>query len=174
MEITCSQFTLRPLELTDAESLATHANNRNIWLNVTHLLPHPYTEQDAKDFYHYLNSKSQLTNFTITVDGKAVGMIGCEPQAGVFAVNAELGYWLAEPFWGRGIMTEAIHKVCEYAFSSFPLERISAHVFGYNKASMQILLKNGFEQEGVMKNAVLKDETLTDLYLFGLLKANRP
>lgn len=170
MEIECSTFKLRPLRVSDKQSLAKSANNRKIWLNVTNLLPHPYTEENAEEFINFVVQQKKLSTFTIDIAGNAVGMISCDQQSGVFCVNAELGYWLAEDFWGKGIVSEAVAKICEYVFSNFELTRISAHVFAYNKGSMRVLEKNGFEREGILRNAILKDNKVADLHVFGRLK----
>ena len=170
MEIIGSSFKLRPLCIDDKYTLAKSANNRKIWLNLTHLLPHPYTVRNAEEFINYVLQKPILTNFTIDIAGKAVGMIGCEPKEGVFQLDAELGYWLSEEHWGKGICSEAVKLICTYAFAKFDLERISAEVFAYNEGSVRVLKKNGFIQEGKRRKAVLKDGTITDLHIFGLLK----
>lgn len=170
MNIFGSQFLLRPLEKSDKESLAKSANNRNIWLNLTHLLPYPYTEKDAVEFINFVRKQSVLYNFTIDVGGNAVGMISCIPEEGVFCGNGELGYWLAEEHWGKGIVSEAIALICSYAFTELDLHRITAQVFAYNKASIHLLKKNGFEQEGILRKAIIKDHKITDLHIFGKLK----
>lgn len=165
-----SSFILRPFRLEDAPSLARHANNRKVWANVRDAFPHPYTEQNARDFISFITSSSQELIFAIEVDGEAVGSIGLKPQDDVYRLSLELGFWLGEPFWGRGIMSRAVGKAVEFAFGLPDINRIFAQVYEHNPASMQVLERNGFEREGILRKAVIKDGVIRDVHLFGKTK----
>jgi RimJ/RimL family protein N-acetyltransferase len=120
---------LRAWRPGDEASLALHANNRNVWVNLRDRFPHPYTLADAEEWIRQSRGIVPQTRFAIIVDGAAVGGIGLERRGDVFRRSAEIGYWLGEPFWGRGIMTEAVRAVTGYAFKNFDLCRIDAGVF---------------------------------------------
>ena len=107
MELTLKTCAVRSWRTSDAESLLRHANNRNIWLNLRDAFPHPYTKHDARAYIRSVRDRSPETTFAIAVDDEAVGSIGFVLRSDVERVSAEIGYWLAEPFWGRGIATEA-------------------------------------------------------------------
>ena len=110
---------VRSWQTSDVESLATHANNRNIWKNLRDAFPHPYTPHDAREFIKSLRHRTPETTFAIAVNGEAAGSVGFVLRQDVERVSAEIGYWLAEPFWGRGIATEALAAITDqlqYAF----------------------------------------------------------
>jgi RimJ/RimL family protein N-acetyltransferase len=169
MKLTLEQCTLRPWQLDDAESLARHANNRKIWLEVRDLFPHPYTIRDAHEFLQQTTTEQSQLEFCVEIDGAAVGGIGVHPGQQERRHTASIGYWLGEQFWGRGIMTEAVTTVTDFCFENLPLRRISAEVFANNPASARVLEKAGFTFEG-RKNDVLKDGKLLDSLLYARLK----
>lgn len=160
-------YTLRRFRLEDAPSLARFANNRKVWLNVRDAFPHPYTEENARDFIGFVLSSSTERIFAIEVAAEAVGSIGLKPQTDVYRLSLELGFWLGEPFWGRGIMTRAVGEVVDYAFQLPDINRVYAQVFEHNPASMRVLEKNGFQLEGILRKAVIKDGKLRDVHLYG-------
>ena len=159
------EFTLRAWRETDLESLVKYANNPNIAEHLTNAFPHPYTEENGQAFIQYANSAEPLHIFAIEIDGEAVGGIGIHPQTDIMCKNAELGYWLAEPFWGNGIVSKAIAQMVDYGFSTFDIVRIYARPFGSNLASQKVLEKNGFVLEAriaqnIFKNGVFQDELI--------------
>lgn len=163
MEIKLSKSTLRPWQPGDEESLVRHSNNRNVWRNLRDAFPHPYTLADAKHWLQIANPSTPITNFAIVVEGAAVGGIGLVLKDDVFRRSAEIGYWLGEEFWGRGIVTEAVRAVTDYAFATFDLCRVYAGVFEWNPGSMRVLEKAGYEFECRMRKSVTKDgETIDD------------
>ena len=162
--------TVRPWRLDDAQSIASHANNRKIWLGVRDLFPHPYTIQDAHEFLQRAISEQPEMKFCIEMDGTAVGAIGVHPGQDVYQHAATVGYWLGEQFWGRGIMTEVVTAVTDFCFDNFPLRRISAEVFANNPASARVLEKAGFTFEGRLKNNVMKDGQVLDSLLYARIK----
>ena len=172
MVIDCGTFHLRPLTPADAGSLATYANNYHIWRNVRDYFPHPYKLEDAEGFILFNEGVQPPTNFCIDVDGACVGVIGFIPQEDVYSKTADFGYWLGEPFWGRGIMTTATRRMVNYIFTHFDVVRIHAGVFEWNKASMRVLEKGGFREDCVFEQAIFKDGQLINEHRYSLLKRN--
>ena len=165
------KFTLRPWQLADKKTLAKHANNIHVWNNLRDYFPHPYTEDDGELFIQMvLNKPAPTTDFAIDIDGKAVGGIGIILNKDVERISAEIGYWLGESYWNKGIITHAIKQISEYVFAKFPVIKIYATVFSYNVASMRALEKAGFIKEGILKQAAIKNEKVIDLHYYGLLK----
>jgi RimJ/RimL family protein N-acetyltransferase len=156
----------------DTADLVRYADNRNVWRNLTHLFPHPYTEADANEWLATLQAMPEPTHWAIEVDGHAVGGIGVSLGEGVFAKKADLGYWLGEPYWGRGIMTDAASVIAPYAMRRFGLCRLEAAVFAWNPASMRVLEHCGFVREGISRAAVFKDGQVIDEVDYALVDAS--
>jgi len=135
---------LRSLMDEDIVDLARLANNRNVWNNLRDRMPHPYSEVDAKEFITITKNEQPRQNFSIEYEGKFCGVIGFLLQYDVYRGSAEIGYWLGEPFWRKGIATGAVRLITEYGFSELNLRRIYASVFAFNKASARVLEKNGY------------------------------
>jgi [ribosomal protein S5]-alanine N-acetyltransferase len=170
MQLVLEHCTIRPWRLDDAESLATYANNRKIWLALRDLFPHPYTTQDAHEFLLRAIGEQPTTKFCIEVSGRAVGGLGIHLGHDVHRHTATLGYWLGQDFWRRGIMTEAVAALTDFCFENFPLRRISAEVFANNPGSARVLEKTGFIFEGRLKNSIIKDGKLLDSLLYAKTK----
>jgi RimJ/RimL family protein N-acetyltransferase len=170
MQLPLKRCTIRPWRLDDAESLATHANNRKVWIALRDLFPHPYTIENAHTFLKSVVNSEPITLFCIEVNAAAVGGIGIKIGADVHRQTAELGYWLGEEFWGRGIMTQAVAAFTDFCFENFQLRRIYAEPFANNPASARVLEKAGFVFEGRLKNNVLKDGKLLDSLLYARTK----
>jgi [ribosomal protein S5]-alanine N-acetyltransferase len=170
MQLVLKSCTIRPWRVDDAESLAKHANNRKVWLALRDLFPHPYTIDDAHEFLRTATTAQPVTNFCIEVSGAAVGGIGIRPGRDVHSHTAELGYWLGEKFWGRGIMTEAVVAFTDFCFKNLPLRRIYAEPFANNPASARVLEKADFIFEARLKNNVIKDGGLLDSLLYARTK----
>ena len=162
MQLTLTSCVVRSFRIADAEPLARHANNRKIWLNLRDAFPHPYTVGDARDFIKSLRGRVPETTFAIDVDGEAAGSVGFVLRHDVERVSAEIGYWLAEPFWGRGIATEALTAVTAHAIATHGLTRIYAVPFAWNTASCRVLEKAGYVLEARLRNSAIKDGNLTD------------
>ncbi|MBC7790570.1 MAG: GNAT family N-acetyltransferase [Anaerolineae bacterium] len=154
----------------DAASVARHANNRNVWRNLRDRFPHPYTEDDARQFVDASLAAQPRTNFAIDVGGEAVGSIGVILQDDIERVGAELGYWLGEDYWGRGITTAAVNAVARYALDTFDLKRLYAIAFVWNPASARVLEKAGFKLEGIMLKSAVKDGEVTDQCLYAMTR----
>ena len=168
--LTTPKCTLRAWRCGDEVSLTHHANNRKIWLNVKDTFPHPYTLADAEQWIQRASQERLVRNFAIEVEGSAVGAAGIHQKFDVYRRSAEIGYWLGEELWGKGIATEAVKAITDYAFSRFDLLRVSASVFGWNAASMRVLEKAGYAQEARLRNAVLKDARIIDLVIYSLTR----
>ena len=166
-------FELRKWQTQDIESVAHYANNEKIACNLRDVFPHPYTLSDAEGYVSSCinNSEARQLCRAITVDGLAVGSIGVFLAGDVYQKSAELGYWLAEEYWGKGIMTEAVKQICAEAFAAFDIVRIFAEPFAHNQGSRSVLEKAGFTLEGVMKNGVFKRGRVCDYCMYALLKS---
>lgn len=164
--------TLRPLRLSDAKSIAKYANNRNVWLTLRDIFPHPYTEADAVSFIGLISKTEPLTTFAIELNGEAVGIAGIHKRDDVFAHTAEIGYWIGEPFWHRGIATRTVAALKELAFKRHNLYKLYAEVFESNPASTKVLVKNGFELEATLKKGVVKDGKLWDFLIYSCINPN--
>jgi ribosomal-protein-alanine N-acetyltransferase len=162
------EFSLRPWQLEDATNLVNAANNPNIAVFMTNQFPHPYTDADAIQFIEMASSRKPCSIFAITVKGKAVGGIGLHPQADLHCKNMELGYWLAETYWGKGIVSEAVQQMVSYGFNNFDINRIFARPFGNNIASQKVLKKAGFKLEAFMEKAFFKNGEYLDEMIFAI------
>ena len=172
MRLECEKSVIREWARSDKAALVRFANNRNIWRNLAHIFPHPYTDADADWWFSFLAGMPEPTSWAIEVDGLAVGSIGVRLSEGIYVKSAEFGYWLAEPCWGRGIMTEAAKAVSRYAMRRFGLIRLEAPVFEWNPASMRVLEKCGFVREGVLRASAVKDGRVIDRVLYALVDAD--
>lgn len=170
MEMKVSKSVLRAWKPGDEPSLVRHANSRAIWRNLRDAFPHPYTLADARLWIETANPSGPITNFAIVIDRAAVGGIGLVLKEDVFRRSAEIGYWLGEEFWGRGIVTEAVSAVTNYAFDTFDLCRVFAGVFEWNPASMRVLEKAGYEFECRMKKSVTKDGETIDELIYAIVR----
>ncbi len=163
---------IRKWELSDAGNLAATLSNKKIQDNLRDGLPYPYTEQDGTDFISDMLSADENNTFAfaITVDGKVIGSIGVFRQGNIHRQTAELGYYIAEGYWGKGIMTEAVKQICEYVFAESDIIRIYAEPFAYNIASCRVLEKAGFQYEGTLRNNAVKNGKVMDMKMFSKLK----
>jgi [ribosomal protein S5]-alanine N-acetyltransferase len=153
---------LREWRRGDEPSLVRHANNRNVWINLRDIFPQPYTQADARSWIRLATTHGLNLVFAIDVDQFAVGAIGVRLGDDVHRHSAEIGYWLGEEYWNRGIVTEAVIAVTEYAFNTLAMTRLHAEVFQWNTASMRVLEKAGYLREGVLRKSVYKDRQWVD------------
>jgi ribosomal-protein-alanine N-acetyltransferase len=170
MDIALEFCTVRSWRAEDAEAIARHANNRNVWRNLRDRFPHPYTITDAEAWLQRVRDAERETDFALDVGGAAVGGIGFTIQEDVYRRSAELGYWLGEEFWGRGIATQAVRAVTAYAFATYDLCRLYAGVFEWNPASRRVLEKAGFVCEGRLRRSVVKDGEVIDQFLYATIR----
>jgi [ribosomal protein S5]-alanine N-acetyltransferase len=167
VQIDCGPFRLRRWHIGDKQALIRNANNRNVSRNLRDLFPYPYTDTDADRWLaHAIAEPGVPWLYAIDVDGEAAGGISLEAKADVELHSAELGYWLGEPFWGRGVMTAAVRAITEHAFRETDFYRIFADVFARNAASMRVLEKAGYRREAVLTRGVVKDGVLMDLVMY--------
>ena len=165
---------IRRWELSDARDLATALSNKKIQDNLRDGLPYPYTEQDGKEFISAMlaDNESNTFAFAITVNGKVIGSIGAFRQGNIHRQTAELGYYIAEEYWGKGIMTEAVKQLCDYVFSNTDIIRIYAEPFAYNIGSCRVLEKAGFQYEGTLRSNALKNGNVFDMKMYSKLKTD--
>lgn len=164
---------IRRLRSSDKQELAKLANNKKIWDNLRDYFPYPYNESDAEFFIQSTEQENPKQNYGIEYRGKLCGVIGLIVQKDVYKKSAELGYWIGEAYWGKGVATKAVELITEYGFDKLGLNRIYTGVFEYNIASMKVLEKNGFEKEGIFKKAVLKNEKVCDEHRFYKLMSKK-
>lgn len=173
MEIDCGTCLLRGLVPDDAVTLAGLANDRDVWLNLRDRFPHPYSLADAEAWIATTSSHTPLTSFGIVATGQVVGAVSLMPGRDIERVSAEIGYWLGRPFWGRGIMTDAVRAATLYAFDELGMRRVFAVPFAHNAASRRVLEKVGYALEGVMKQSAIKDGVILDQYLYAAYADSR-
>ena len=163
-----TEFKLRAWTMNDLPSMVKHANNFKIANNLSDGFPHPYTEEHGKKFLKmFMEDNSQLI-LCIEVNGEAVGSMGIHPRKDIYRKNAEIGYWLGEPFWGQGIIGKLIPEMVTKGFEMFDIERIYAPIFGRNKASQRVLAKNGFVVESRLEKTIFKNGEFEDEVVFGI------
>lgn len=165
------EYVIRDWRMDDAASIARYANNQKIWNNLRDAFPHPYSKNDALAYISRSLQADPRVAFAIATEREAIGSIGLAPGKDVHRFTAELGYWLAEPFWGRGIMTEAVKAVSEYALETLGFCRVYAEPYAANPASAHVLEKSGFVLEGVMRASVFKDGRVLDQFLYAKVKS---
>lgn len=159
-------ISLKPWQTKDSAVLARYFDNDHIRNNLRDHIPNPYTLEDAGTFISAQANISPVCNFAIYNESEIVGGIGITLLEDIYKMNVELGYWIAEPFWGQGIATIAVGLMSDYAFENFKINRIVAEVFEYNRSSMRVLEKNGYYLESVRRKGILKNDWLTDDYIW--------
>ena len=165
---------IRKWKLSDAMDLSVTLSNKKIQNNLRDGLPYPYTEKDAMDYISAMLSadENETFAFAITVDSKVIGSIGVFRQGNIHRQTGELGYYIAEEYWGKGIMTEAVNQICEYVFGQSDIIRIYAEPFAYNIASCRVLEKAGFQYEGTLRSNAVKNGKVLDMKMYALLKTD--
>lgn len=165
-------FELQKWKLEYIADVARYADNEKIAANLRNVFPYPYTRQDAENYVRSCaeNTEERQLCRAIVAEGHAIGSIGGFCGSDVYEKSAELGYWLAEDFWGKGIMTEAVRRICREAFAAFDIVRIYAEPFAHNAGSRGVLEKAGFTLEGIMRKGVFKNGELCDYCMYSLLK----
>ncbi len=171
MRIQIGNNVLRNWEPGDATALASYADNPKIAANLRDVFPSPYRIGDAEGFIAFASSQTPSTAFAIATESEAIGGIGLIPGEDIYRLTAELGYWLGEPFWGKGIITSAIIAMCEYGFGELGFNRIYADPFITNTASVRVLEKAGFAFEGRLTSRVVKNGQVLDQLLYARIKS---
>jgi ribosomal-protein-alanine N-acetyltransferase len=170
MELISGNIKLRPLRISDAQRMAELANNEKIACNLRDGFPHPYTLADAENFLSKFTNQDPVTYFGIDYNGEYVGNISLVPCQDIYRMSAEIGYFIGEPFWNKGIVTTAVNLITEYGFQHLGIIRIQTGVFEYNTASQRVLEKCGFVKEGVFRKSVIKQGKLWDEVRYAKLK----
>jgi RimJ/RimL family protein N-acetyltransferase len=169
MRIPLEKCEVRSFQPADAPSIALHANNRKIWVNLRDSFPHPYAIEDAGAFIAFALAEKPETAFAIGVGGEAVGAVGFRVLPDVERGTAEVGYWLGEPFWGKGIVPEVLSAMTPWAIRTYGLTRVFAVPFEWNTASMRVLEKAGYVFEGRMRRSAIKDGKIVDQLLYAFV-----
>ena len=165
---------IRKWKVEDALDLANALSNKHILDNLRDGLPYPYTEEDAKDYIQAMLTADPNDNFAfaITFGDKAIGSIGVFRQGNIHRQTGELGYYIAEEYWGKGYGTSAVRQICEYIFANTDILRIYAEPFAYNKGSRRVLEKAGFHYEGTLQSNAIKNGTVLDMAMYALVRTN--
>ncbi len=163
---------IRKWRIEDAADLASALSNKKVQDNLRDGLPYPYREQDGKEFILAMLSADENDTFAfaITVNEKVIGSIGAFRQTNIHSKTAELGYYIAEEYWGKGIMTEAVKQLCSYVFSNSDIIRIYAEPFAYNIGSQRVLEKAGFQYEGTLRRNAVKNGKVLDMKMYALIR----
>jgi len=170
MELISGNIKLRPLRSSEAGRMAELANNEKIARNLRDGFPHPYTLADAENFLSKFTNQDPVTYFGIDFNEEYVGNISLVPCQDIYRMSAEIGYFIGEPFWNKGIVTTAVNLITEYGFQQLGIIRIQTGVFEYNTASQRVLEKCGFVKEGVFRKSVIKQGKLWDEVRYAKLK----
>lgn len=172
MELYGNGFTLKGWQDGDEESLQKHADNPKISVFLLDRFPYPYTLEEATKWVAFMKNQQPLTNFAITIDGQVCGGIAADLMIDANSKTAEIGYWLAEPYWNRGIITAAVRLMTNYVFENLDVIRLQAGVFEKNSASMRVLEKAGYLKEGILRNALIKNGEVMDKHMYAILKGS--
>jgi RimJ/RimL family protein N-acetyltransferase len=170
MRIECDSCVLRNWNSSDVESLVENANNYNIAISMRDLFPYPYTLEDGKSWIKITSSQEKNCFLAITLDDVAVGGVGLNLGEDIERISAEIGYWLGEKYWGKGITSSALKGIVEYGFNDLGLERIFAKPLEHNTASRRVLEKNSFKLEGIMEKSCVKNGKIYNQALYAIIK----
>jgi [ribosomal protein S5]-alanine N-acetyltransferase len=172
MEIQLSLCSLRPCREGDQAEIVGHANNPRVAAHLRDRFPQPYTWKDADEWIARMAGQSPVTNFAITVEDRFVGGIGLLLGSDIHRISAEVGYWLGESYWGRGIASCALGGITRYAFATFQeLNRVFAYVEEDHLASIGVLEKNHFRREGHLLGAAIKDRRVLNQFIYGITRS---
>ena len=163
---------IRSWEINDANDLALALNNKNILDNLRDGLPYPYTAMDAAEYINAMRSadSNNVYAFAIVFDNKVVGSIAAFRQENIHSRTAEIGYYISEAYWKKGIGTSAVKQICKFIFSDTDIIRIFAEPFAHNAASCRVLEKVGFCNEGTLRKNAIKNNTIVDMKMYSLVK----
>ena len=166
------EVSLRPWQIEDAPDLAAVINNKKVQDNLRDGIPFPYTEKDAVEFISSVleAEKDSQYIFAILYGGKVVGSVGVHRRDNVHRLTAEIGYYIAEPYWGKGITTEAIRLACAFTFNDTDIVRIFAEPYAYNAPSCRALEKAGFRLEGILRRNAIKNGLIIDMKMYAIVK----
>jgi len=169
MELSDNEVALRPLRDDDNVVLTELANNRKIADNLRDVFPHPYTVENAIFFINLTKQESPQLTFAIEYKGGLCGIAGLLKHADIYRNTAEIGYWIGEPYWNKGIATRAVKLLTEYGLDHLNYARLQTGIFEYNTSSMKVLEKCGYRLEGVFQKSLTKHGKLWDEYRYGII-----
>ena len=163
---------IRKWKIGDAEELANALSNKKVQDNLRDGIPFPYTTRDGEEYIKSILSSDENNTFAfaVVVDGKVIGSIGAFRQTNIHAQTAELGYYIAEKYWGRGIMTDAVKQLCDYVFCNSDIIRLDAEPFAYNIGSCRVLEKAGFQYEGTLRKNAVKNGKVLDMRMYSRIR----
>lgn len=163
---------IRQWRLEDRDALAENLNNRKILDNLRDGLPYPYTPGDAEAYIRSMLAEDQDKTFAFAIeaDGRVIGSIGVFRCDNIHFRTAELGYYIGEPYWGKGYTTSAVRQICRHVFETTDIIRIFAEPFAHNTASCRVLEKAGFQLEGTLRSNAIKNGAVLDMKLYALIK----
>jgi RimJ/RimL family protein N-acetyltransferase len=173
MTIDLESWLIRSYSPDDVPAVARHADNPRVAANLRDRFPHPYTEDHAREWIGHCLEQRPERNFAIATAREVIGGIGLELQQDVHRRSAEIGFWLAEPYWGQGIMTRVLRAMTDYALVQFDLIRLFAMVFEFNPASARVLEKAGFAFEGRLRMSVIKNGRVLDQLLYAYVRSSQ-
>lgn len=164
---------IRKWRLEDAKDLAGMLSNKKIQDNLRDGLPYPYTEKDAQAFIQDMLAADSTKTFAFAIiddENKAIGSIGAFRCENIHRQTAEMGYYLAEEYWGKGIATEAVKQLADHVFNQTDIMRIFAEPFSTNRGSCRVLEKSGFQFEGTLRKNAVKNGEIKDMQMYALIK----
>ncbi|MFC2082178.1 GNAT family N-acetyltransferase [Bacteroidota bacterium] len=169
MKIDLGNFEIRSYRADDKLAMIKYADNEKVSINLLDSFPFPYNELEADMWLSYVTNQNPEFNFAISDKDELIGAIGLKEQYDVYRYSFELGYWLGEPHWGKGIMTKAIKAFTEYAFNNYKAIRLFAGVFEYNSASGRVLEKAGYKIDGRLRKAIVKKGKAYDQIIYSII-----
>jgi ribosomal-protein-alanine N-acetyltransferase len=161
---------VRPWRKSDLESLLRYANNPKIAANLRDQFPYPYTRRDGLEYLNYVREMDVPMSFAVEHGGEAIGGIGFKLGTDIARISVEMGYWIGEPFWGRGIASRAVTASSEWGFDNYHVIRIFATVFSHNAASIRVLEKSGFAAEGILRRSAIKNGEILDQVMYAKVR----
>lgn len=164
------EVSLRPWKLDDLDELVALANNKNVAQYMADVFPHPYSVENGKTFITFATSNPNSKIFAIIVNGKPVGSIGLHLQTDILRKNAEIGYWLGEAYWSKGIIKKAIPQMVDFGFKNLDIVRIFARIYGTNLPSQKAIEKSGFKLEGRYEKTIFKNNEYLDELIYAIRK----
>ena len=170
MTLKFGNFQIREFQQNDVEALIKYANNYAVSKFMRDPFPYPYKKENAVQWIDYIKKNDLTLSLAIANEMELIGGIGAIPYDDVHRYSAEVGFWLGEPFWNRGIISKALKTFCNYLFTNHNFNRLTANVFEGNEASRRVLEKTGFVLEGTQRKSVFKENKFVDHYIYGLLK----
>lgn len=167
-------LSLRPFCSGDEADIVEQANNPNVARHLRDRFPQPYTWKDAEDWIAFAARESPTLNFAICIENRVAGGIGLMVGTDIHRASAEVGYWLGESYWGRGIAACALASLADYAFKTFAeLNRLFAYVDEDHLPSIRVLEKVGFRREGLLLGAAIKHGVLRNQFIYAITRGER-